>query len=160
MILFFGGGDRNHVRTPDEHFSSAGSPATIQHSVTQAWDDFLVSLNFSHILEQPDFTFARPAGDGILLSKLDVLFSNVDGIYEPLFEPVAHCISPPDPSQRVSVSAEESLDHSPVACFWRLSRKGRRCRVRTPGSQEQPSAESVVRRPLPEWLLADPTFKL
>ena len=83
----FGGGDRNHIRYPHERMHSAaghrcGRP---NHQLNQTFDDFCAAFNHCSILDQPDFTMVRKDNDHVMCSVLDVMFTNVDMLTEPLY---------------------------------------------------------------------------
>ena len=107
----FGGGDRNHIRYPHERMHSeaghrCGRP---NHQLNQTFDDFCAAFNHCSILDQPDFTMVRKDNDHVMCSVLDVMFTNVDMLTEPLSFPVSCRVPTPD---------SESRDHSPVALKW------------------------------------------
>ena len=146
--LCFAGGDRNHIRSPDERMAHDGAASRPIPYVLRAWDAFMASLNFCSILPQPNFTFTRRYGDTAVFSVLDVVATNIDDIAEPLYQATPQCLE---------LSGSEALDHSPVSLKWVLKPRRRQRSARRHGepSQLRPNA---VRRPLPLWLLANSTL--
>lgn len=144
--VVFGGGDRNHIRYPHERMHSAaghrcGRP---HHQLNQTFDEFCAAFNHCSILEQPDFTMVRKDNDDVLCSVLDILFTNVDQLTEPLYVPVSYRVPTPD---------SEARDHSPVALKWLVA-----SRRRGGATRRSDKAQEPVRSALPVWLLDDPSF--
>ena len=146
--LCFAGGDRNHIRTPDERMAHDGAAGRPIQSVLRAWDAFMASLNFCSILPQPNFTFTRRHGDTAVFSVLDVIATNLDDVAEPLYQATTQCLE---------LTGSEALDHSPVSLRWVHKPRRRQRSARHHGASSEIGAQAV-RRPLPLWLLADPTF--
>ena len=129
--VVFGGGDRNHIRYPHERMHSAaghrcGRP---HHQLNQTFDEFCAAFNHCSILDQPDFTMVRKDNDDVMCSVLDILFTNVDQLTEPLYVPVSYRVPTPD---------SEARDHSPVALKWIVASRRRQGATRRPDKAQEP----------------------
>ena len=85
--LCFAGGDRNHIRSPDERMAHDGAAGRPIQSVLRAWDALMASLTFCFILPQPNFTSTRRHGDSAVFSVLDVIATREMSATDPSGEP-------------------------------------------------------------------------